>query len=210
MNEALGLYDPLFIIPLLQVNFILFAIISGGIYFKEFSYFGTINVIGFCLGIFLLVFGIFLLSPVIVIDTQEEIEKVLGFEDGSADNATQGSFSSAPGVNRRLSFTKMSINGRDMDGNARTQNKRSSLATFKFGAIASMNDVQHDQRVNQAMYVFTPYKTPTSLSLSISSPFPLFLFAVSLSLSFSTRPRARASRGVSRMCIWGGKTPIMK
>ena len=29
MNEALSLYDPLFIIPLLQVNFILFAIVSG-------------------------------------------------------------------------------------------------------------------------------------------------------------------------------------
>lgn len=29
MNEALSLYEPLFIIPLLQVNFILFAIISG-------------------------------------------------------------------------------------------------------------------------------------------------------------------------------------
>jgi hypothetical protein len=29
MNEALSLYDPLFIIPLLQVNFIIFAIVSG-------------------------------------------------------------------------------------------------------------------------------------------------------------------------------------
>lgn len=90
MNEALSLYDPLFIIPLLQVNFILFAIISGeflkqiygiqtsnmfhsstcsmydssgGIFFKEFDYFRTINVIGFCCGVAMLLGGIFLLSP---------------------------------------------------------------------------------------------------------------------------------------------------
>ena len=29
------------------MNFILFAIVSGGIYFKEFSYFEPINVVGF-------------------------------------------------------------------------------------------------------------------------------------------------------------------
>jgi|Transcript_75496 hypothetical protein len=37
LNEALSKYNPLFIIPLLQVNFIFFAMISGGIYFKEFD-----------------------------------------------------------------------------------------------------------------------------------------------------------------------------
>jgi hypothetical protein len=63
MNEALSLYDPLFIIPLLQMNFILFAIISGGIYFKEFNQFQSLNWIGFIIGVFLLFLGIFLLSP---------------------------------------------------------------------------------------------------------------------------------------------------
>jgi len=63
MNEALGLYDPLFIIPLLQVNFILFAIVSGGIYFQEFSYFEPLNWCGFLMGIGLLIAGIYLLSP---------------------------------------------------------------------------------------------------------------------------------------------------
>lgn len=37
MNEALSKYNPLFIIPLLQVNFIFFAMMSGGIYFREFD-----------------------------------------------------------------------------------------------------------------------------------------------------------------------------
>jgi hypothetical protein len=34
LNDALALYDPLFIIPLLQANFIFFAIISGGIFYQ--------------------------------------------------------------------------------------------------------------------------------------------------------------------------------
>jgi len=63
MNEALSLYDPLFIIPLLQMNFILFAIVSGGIYFKEFNEFGTLNWLGFIAGVCLLFLGIYLLSP---------------------------------------------------------------------------------------------------------------------------------------------------
>ncbi|KAL3918264.1 MAG: hypothetical protein SGPRY_006084 [Prymnesium sp.] len=35
MNESLGLYDPLFIIPLLQSSYILFGVISGGIFFQS-------------------------------------------------------------------------------------------------------------------------------------------------------------------------------
>ena len=52
MNEALGLYDPIFIIPLLQAGFIIFAIISGGIYFGEFSRFEPGHWLFFCFGIF--------------------------------------------------------------------------------------------------------------------------------------------------------------
>merc|ERR1719473_1512663 len=37
MNTSLGLYDPLFIIPLLQSSYILFGAISGGIFFEEFA-----------------------------------------------------------------------------------------------------------------------------------------------------------------------------
>jgi hypothetical protein len=36
---------------------------TGGIFFEEFSYFGAVNVVGFCCGVCLLMFGIFLLSP---------------------------------------------------------------------------------------------------------------------------------------------------
>ena len=37
MQSALGMYDPAFIIPLLQSNYILCATISGGVYFQEFK-----------------------------------------------------------------------------------------------------------------------------------------------------------------------------
>lgn len=63
MNEALGLYDPIFIIPLLQVDFILFAIIAGGIYFREFSEFTTSMWIGFTNGIIVVFVGLFMLAP---------------------------------------------------------------------------------------------------------------------------------------------------
>jgi hypothetical protein len=47
----------------IQVNFIIFAIVSGGIFFKEFNAFGVWNWVGFVAGVLLLIFGIFLLSP---------------------------------------------------------------------------------------------------------------------------------------------------
>ena len=39
MNEALQRYDGLFIIPVLQVFWLVFTIVSGGIYFQEFHHF---------------------------------------------------------------------------------------------------------------------------------------------------------------------------
>ena len=44
LNKALGMYDPLFIIPLLQSQYILCATLSGGIYFQEFSRLTTTKV----------------------------------------------------------------------------------------------------------------------------------------------------------------------
>lgn len=63
MNQALGLYDPIFIIPLLQVDFILFAIVAGGIYFREFDDFTPRMWIGFTCGIALVFVGLFMLAP---------------------------------------------------------------------------------------------------------------------------------------------------
>jgi drug/metabolite transporter (DMT)-like permease len=63
LNNALETFDPLFIIPLLQVSFILFAIVSGGIFFQEFSSFNASQWFGFCFGIIVMFSGLVLLTP---------------------------------------------------------------------------------------------------------------------------------------------------
>ena len=63
LNNGLKLFDSLFIIPLLQCNFIFFAILSGGIFFQEFNAFDWNQWIGFSFGIVIMFSGLFLLTP---------------------------------------------------------------------------------------------------------------------------------------------------
>ena len=63
LNDGLKLFDSLFIIPLLQCNFIFFAILSGGIFFQEFNAFDWNQWIGFSFGILVMFWGLFLLTP---------------------------------------------------------------------------------------------------------------------------------------------------
>ena len=63
LNDALQKFNPLFIIPLLQCSFIFFAIISGGIFFKEFNSFDSNQWIGFWFGIIVMFGGLVLLTP---------------------------------------------------------------------------------------------------------------------------------------------------
>jgi len=87
LNSALGLYNPLFIIPLLQANFIFFTIVSGGIYFKEFNYMESYQWIGFTSGVCIMFLGIFLLVPEkLVVDPSPLIElmdKPVRLQDGA-------------------------------------------------------------------------------------------------------------------------------
>jgi len=63
LNNALRLYNPMVIIPLLQVNFIFFAITSGGIFFQEFNYMEVQQWVLFTIGVALMFLGIYLLVP---------------------------------------------------------------------------------------------------------------------------------------------------
>jgi hypothetical protein len=63
MGKALKRFDPMFIIPLLQVGFILLAIVSGGIYFQEFETFGAHQAVGFFAGVLLVCAGLYFLAP---------------------------------------------------------------------------------------------------------------------------------------------------
>jgi hypothetical protein len=63
LNNALKLYPPLFIIPLLQANYIMCAVVSGGIYFQEFLEMEAHQWILFVTGILTMFFGLYLLFP---------------------------------------------------------------------------------------------------------------------------------------------------
>jgi len=65
LNKALALFEPLFIIPVLQVFWTCFATLNGGIFFREF--FGHVFLVhkigGFVSGLFIIFFGVYLLAP---------------------------------------------------------------------------------------------------------------------------------------------------
>jgi hypothetical protein len=64
LDKGLELFPPQFIIPVLQVFFVFFAILCGGIYFSEFETFGLKQYIGFVTGVVLILVGVYLLAPV--------------------------------------------------------------------------------------------------------------------------------------------------
>ena len=63
LNNALSKFDPLFIIPLLQCSFIFFAVVSGGIFFREFDEFSKRQGVGFAFGVLVMFSGLSLLVP---------------------------------------------------------------------------------------------------------------------------------------------------
>jgi len=63
LTKALEHFDPLFIIPMLQSNYILFATVSGGIYFQEFNDMKAWQWGGFVVGITVMFMGLYLLAP---------------------------------------------------------------------------------------------------------------------------------------------------
>eukprot|EP00615_Pteridomonas_danica_P013375 CAMPEP_0114334990 /NCGR_PEP_ID=MMETSP0101-20121206/4756_1 /TAXON_ID=38822 ORGANISM="Pteridomonas danica, Strain PT" /NCGR_SAMPLE_ID=MMETSP0101 /ASSEMBLY_ACC=CAM_ASM_000211 /LENGTH=126 /DNA_ID=CAMNT_0001466459 /DNA_START=76 /DNA_END=453 /DNA_ORIENTATION=- len=65
MNHALGEFDAVFIIPVLQVCWIFFTTLNGGMYFREFTEESFLHhrLIGFIVGILVIFLGVALLSP---------------------------------------------------------------------------------------------------------------------------------------------------
>jgi len=63
MNEGLGLYDPLFIIPLLQGMYITMGVVAGGIFFGEFESMAAGRLPPFVGGILLVLWGIYWIAP---------------------------------------------------------------------------------------------------------------------------------------------------
>jgi len=68
LTQCLGMYDPIFIIPLMQTCFIVFGAIAGGIFFQEFDdmgdrWSGLWAWPAYCLGLMSAVAGLFLMAP---------------------------------------------------------------------------------------------------------------------------------------------------
>jgi hypothetical protein len=63
MNTALKLYDALFIIPMLQVIWLVFGVLGGGIFYDEFSSLSPLAQSMFAVGIVILIAGVLLLAP---------------------------------------------------------------------------------------------------------------------------------------------------
>ena len=84
MNTALRLFDGVFIIPVLQVFWTLFAIMTGGIFFQEFQEY-TPKMLGlFVVGVLTIFSGVVLLSPRQSTVEEEEFEEICDEEGASA------------------------------------------------------------------------------------------------------------------------------
>jgi len=73
LTQSLGMYEPLFIIPLMQANFIVWGGIAGGIFFHEFEhvhlgYAKAGSWVLYILGLTLVVVGLYLVRPKIYDD----------------------------------------------------------------------------------------------------------------------------------------------
>jgi magnesium transporter len=63
LDRALAIFPPVFIIPVMQVMFVLFAIICGGVFFEEFLDFSVSQYVGFVFGVLLILIGVYGLAP---------------------------------------------------------------------------------------------------------------------------------------------------
>ena len=80
LDMGLSLFPPLFIIPVMQVFFVFFAIVCGGIYFEEFLSFGPSQFAGVIIGIVMILGGVYGLAPTDVHITVKEMIDTKGEE----------------------------------------------------------------------------------------------------------------------------------
>jgi hypothetical protein len=64
LDHGLSLFPPVFIIPMMQAFFLVFAILCGGIYLEEFVNFSLAQCVGFTAGVALILAGVYGLAPV--------------------------------------------------------------------------------------------------------------------------------------------------
>jgi magnesium transporter len=102
IDKGLDLFPPLFVIPVIQVCFIVFSIICGGIFFSEFATFSGGQFVGFTGGVLMILVGVYGLAP----------DSELDFSGDDDDDEYPGSiaiknenFEQPKRSGRRLSFS---------------------------------------------------------------------------------------------------------
>jgi hypothetical protein len=123
MNKALSMFDGLFIIPVLQVFWTFFAIVSGGIYFEEFKSFTWPQMIGFIFGVSIVFLGVYMLSP----KNPQELGQSVG--DDPSDTEL-----------RQMHKSSGDVRGYSWDRNDPKQRMVSVWATSNDGLIAKVID----------------------------------------------------------------------
>ena len=63
LTQGLLLFPAVVIVPMLEILWVLFIMVSGGLYFGDFEKFDTFQLAMFGVGIFILLLGIFCLIP---------------------------------------------------------------------------------------------------------------------------------------------------
>ncbi len=181
LNSALSKFDPLFIIPLLQCSFIFFAIVSGGIFFREFEEFTKSQRIGFTLGVFVMFSGLSLLFPrrnlarVDIEVSSEMLEAGNGMSLNALVNLGEGSqkqdhenatTSSAPDIVMSNSFSSIGGNTTcedpkvSPDSESSCNSKRHSRQSVTQAAVAAMKDAIVES-ANRSSLLMTP---PTGIA----------------------------------------------
>ena len=61
--QGLMLFPAVVIVPMLEIQWVLFIMVSGGLYFRDFETFSKLQLAMFGVGVFVLLLGIFCLIP---------------------------------------------------------------------------------------------------------------------------------------------------
>jgi len=99
IDQGLDLFPPLFVIPVIQVCFVFFSILCGGIFFKEFHSFTGKQYAGFVSGVALILFGVYGLAP------DAELDFSGGHEQDTITETEVEQIVAPKRANRRLSFS---------------------------------------------------------------------------------------------------------
>lgn len=180
IDQGLDLFPPLFVIPVIQVCFVFFSILCGGIFFKEFHTFTDKQFAGFSAGVSLILFGVYGLAPDTELDFSANPE-----EDVHVKTEVAGEETIAPKrANKRLSFSASSVQkttrgsvedpvsgrGRTISGGSKKSMKRINTMSHPLAALKELGRVGVEKA--EAEPAFAPMvRGARRLSILAASPF---------------------------------------